>query len=104
MQKRYTTPFREFIKRDEKGRYHVRLGPQTFSTDLNFSDIRIESEHGGTPVQPEMMLEKPWIMKNLEQEIRFQRKKQLAQVLECTHIPSPERRAYKHARGFVGAR
>ena len=51
-----------------------------------------------------MMLEKPWIMKNLEQEIRFQRKKQLAQVLERTHIPSPERRAYRHARGFVGAR
>jgi hypothetical protein len=31
--KRFTTPYREFITRDEKGRYHVRLGPQTFSTN-----------------------------------------------------------------------
>lgn len=39
-----------------------------------------------------------------ERERNFQRRKELAQILERTHIPSPERRAYKHSRGFVGAR
>lgn len=104
MQKRYTTPFREFIKCDEQGRYHVRLGPQVFSTNLNFSDIRIESENGNTSVSAELLQAKPWILKNLQQEVDFQRRKELAQILERTHIPLADRRAYKHARGFVGSR
>ncbi|WP_151981621.1 hypothetical protein [Acinetobacter guerrae] len=41
---------------------------------------------------------------DVERERKFQRRKELAQILERTHIPSPDRRAYKRARGFVGAR
>lgn len=55
MSTQYTTPFREFITRDDQGRYHVRLGPQTFSTNYKFTDIRLETENGGTPVDPEYL-------------------------------------------------
>ena len=74
--KRFTTPYREFITRDEKGRYHVRLGPQTFSTNYRLTDIRLETENGGTPVDPELLKAKPWILRNLQQEVEFRRKKE----------------------------
>lgn len=42
--KSYNTPFAEFIKRDDSGRYQVRLGPQTFSTNYKWKlSIHIES-------------------------------------------------------------
>ena len=74
-EKRYTTPFREFITRDDQGRYHVRLGPQVFSTNLKLTDIRIESENGSNPVSETLLKIKPWILRNLEQEIKEQRKR-----------------------------
>ena len=73
MSTQYTTPFREFIARDDQGRYHVRLGPQTFSTNYKFTDIRIESENGGTPADPGLLKSKPWILRNLKQEVDKQR-------------------------------
>ena len=76
MSTQYTTPFREFITRDDSGRYHVRLGPQTFSTNYKLTDIRLESENGGTPVDPEYLNGKPWILRNLQQEVAKQRKKE----------------------------
>ena len=69
-----TTPFREFITRDDQGRYHVRLGPQTFSTNYKFTDIRLETENGGTPVDPGYLKNKPYILRNLQQEVNKQRK------------------------------
>ena len=78
MQKQYSTTFREFITRDDNGRYHVRLGPQVFSTDYQFNDVRIEGENGGTPVSPELLQAKPWIMRNLRHEVGFQHKKAVA--------------------------
>ncbi|MEG2560119.1 MAG: hypothetical protein RSA22_10750, partial [Acinetobacter sp.] len=62
--------------RDDSGRYHVRLGPQTFSTNYKFTDIRLETENGGTPVDPEYLNGKPWILRNLQQEVAKQRKKE----------------------------
>lgn len=82
--KRFTTPFREFITRDDNGRYHVRLGPQTFSTNYTFSDIRLETENGGTPVDPELLKSKPWILRNLQQEVNAQRKKNVKQCAQKT--------------------
>jgi len=76
MSTQYTTPFREFITRDDQGRYHVRLGPQTFSTNYKLTDIRLESENGGTPVDPEYLNAKPWIARNLQQEVNEQRRKE----------------------------
>jgi len=76
MSTQYTTPFREFITRDDQGRYHVRLGPQTFSTNYKLTDIRLETENGGTPVDPEYLKNKPYILRNLQQEVKEQRNKE----------------------------
>jgi hypothetical protein len=82
MSTQYTTPFREFITRDDQGRYHVRLGPQTFSTNYKLTDIRLETENGGTPVDPEYLKAKPWILRNLQQEVDKQRKRTQSNVCE----------------------
>ncbi|WP_336916550.1 hypothetical protein [Acinetobacter modestus] len=76
MSTQYTTPYREFITRDDSGRYHVRLGPQTFSTNYKLTDIRLETENGGTPVDPEYLTARPWILRNLKQEVDKQRKEE----------------------------
>ncbi|MGG2098100.1 hypothetical protein ABFY41_11070 [Acinetobacter haemolyticus] len=101
--KRYTTPFREFITRDDQGRYHVRLGPQTFSTNWKFTDIRIEGENGAIPVDPDLLKSKPWIMQNLQQEVNFRRKKERAEMFskECfqrTPYSANQRFAYNNAK------
>ena len=80
--KRFTTPFREFITRDDSGRYHVRLGPQTFSTNYKLTDIRLETENGGTPVDSEYLKARPWIARNLQQEVAKQRKKEREEELQ----------------------
>lgn len=105
--KRFTTPFREFITRDENGRYHVRLGPQIFSTNLKFTDIRIENENGGTPVDPDLLKSKPWILKNLQQEVNFQRKKERAEMFskDCfqrTPYSANQRTSYNNAKSNKG--
>ncbi|WP_312102216.1 hypothetical protein [Acinetobacter venetianus] len=105
--KRFTTPFREFITRDDQGRYHVRLGPQTFSTNWKFTDIRIESENGGTPVDPNLLKSKPWILRNLQQEVNFRRKKERAEMFskECfqrTPYSANQRIAYNNTKSNKG--
>ena len=101
--KRFTTPFREFITRDDSGRYHVRLGPQTFSTNYKLTDIRIETENGGTPVEPNYLKEKPWILRNLQQEVGDQRKKEREAMYskDCfqrTPYSKNQRMAYNNAK------
>ena len=101
--KRFTPPFREFITRDDSGRYHVRLGPQTFSTNYTFTDIRIETENGGTPVEPNYLKEKPWILRNLQQEVGDQRKKEREAMYskDCfqrTPYSKNQRMAYNNAK------
>ena len=101
--KRFTTPFREFITRDDAGRYHVRLGPQTFSTNYKLTDIRIETENGGTPVEPNYLKEKPWILRNLQQEVGDQRKKEREAMYskDCfqrTPYSKNQRMAYNNAK------
>lgn len=103
MKKKFTTPFREFITRDDNGRYHVRLGPQTFSTNLKLDDIRIESENGSTPVTEELLKQRPWILRNLEQEVKEQRKKEREALFskDCfkrTPYSANQKIAYKNAR------
>lgn len=101
--KRYTTPFREFLIRDDNGRYHVRLGPQTFSTNLKLDDIRIEGENGSTPVSEALLKERPWILRNLEQEVKEQRKQERKAMFskDCfkrTPYSANQKIAYKNAR------
>lgn len=101
--KRFTTPFREFITRDDSGRYHVRLGPQIFSSNYKFTDIRLETESGGKPVSLDYLEAKPWILRNLQQEINFQRKKEKAIMFskDCFQRPrysANQRIAYNIAK------
>lgn len=103
MSTQYTTPYREFITRDDQGRYHVRLGPQTFSTNYKLNDIRIETESGGTPVDPEYLTARPWILRNLKQEVDKQRKKERTEMFskECfqrTPYSANQRIAYHNAK------
>lgn len=105
--KRFTTPFREFISRDDSGRYHVRLGPQTFSTNYQFTDIRLEKESGGEPVRADLLESKPWILKNLQQEVNFQRQKEKAIMFsqDCFQRPrysANQRMAYNNAKSNKG--
>ncbi|MFW1952033.1 hypothetical protein [Acinetobacter beijerinckii] len=105
--KRFTTPFREFITRDDSGRYHVRLGPQTFSTNYTFSDIRLESENGGTPVDSEYLQSKPYILRNLQQEVKEQRKKEREAMYskDCfqrTPYSANQRMAYNNTKSNKG--
>lgn len=37
--KRYTTPFREFLLKDEQGFYHVRLGPKIYMAKVPLTYI-----------------------------------------------------------------
>lgn len=103
MSTQYTTPFREFITRDDSGRYHVRLGPQTFSTNYKLTDIRIESENGGTPVDSELLKSKPWILRNLKQEVDKQRtnERKAMYAKDCfqrTPYSANQRTAYNNAK------
>ena len=105
--KRFTTPFREFITRDDNGRYHVRLGPQTFSTNYTFKDIRLETENGGTPVDPEYLKAKPYILRNLQQEVNDQRKKERKEMYakDCfqrTPYSANQRMAYNNTKSNKG--
>ena len=88
-------------------RYHVRLGtkyPQIYSTDLKCTDIRLEKADGtSTPVTASELATKPWILKNLQQEVTFQRKKERAEMFskDCfqrTRYSANQRIAYNNAR------
>ena len=103
MNAKFTTPFREFITCDENNRYHVRLGPQIFSTNHTFTDIRLEKETGSESVSAELLNAKPWILKNLQQDVGFQRKKERAEMFskDCfqrTRYSANQRIAYNNAR------
>jgi len=84
-------------------RYHVRLGPQIFSTNQNLTDIRIESTNGSKAVSAELLKEKPYILSNLRQEVNDQRKKQRDEMFnkECfkrTPYSANQRISYKNTR------
>jgi hypothetical protein len=101
--KSYNTPFAEFIKRDDSGRYQVRLGPQTFSTNYKLTDIRIESVQGSLPVSDQLLKAKPWILRNLKEIVTKQRKKERAEMFskECfqrTPYSANQRISYHNAK------
>ncbi|WP_278395397.1 hypothetical protein [Acinetobacter venetianus] len=122
--KRFTTPYREFIKTTvenirkpiagttlfneyQSTRYHFRLGPEVFSTDRAFKDIRIESENGSTSVDTNRLKAEPWILRNLQQGVSTQRKKERAEMFskECfQRIPysKNQRIAYNIAKSNKG--
>ncbi|MDW2766271.1 hypothetical protein R5K46_20615, partial [Acinetobacter baumannii] len=57
-----------------------------------------------TPVSQYTLNTNEWILRNLETEIKYRRGRELGQILQKTHNPSPDRKAYKIRRGFLGTR
>ncbi|ENX02579.1 hypothetical protein F900_01025 [Acinetobacter modestus] len=94
-----TSLFNEYIVT----RYHVRLGPQIFSTNQNLTDIRIESHNASKTVSAELLKEKPYILSNLRQEVNDQRKKERKSMFakDCFHrtpYSANQRIAYHNAK------
>lgn len=99
-------PFREYIGKDEeRGLYKVRLGPIIYAANHTLTRVYTIDEAGElTPVSQYTLNTKEWILRNLQTEIKFRRGRELDQILQKTHIPSPDRKAYKMRRGFLGTR
>ena len=83
-------------------RHHVRLGHTIYSTDSKCLDIRTEKADGtSAPVTPETLAEKPWIVRNLQEELAFQRRKERAEMFSKSCFQRPrysanQRIAYKN--------
>ncbi|VAX44318.1 Uncharacterised protein [Acinetobacter calcoaceticus] len=98
--------FREFKgKDDERNLYKVRLGFTTYAAPHTLTSVYTIDDSGElTPVSQYTLNTKAWILRNLEEEIKKQRKRELDEIYSKTHIPSPDRKAYKIRRGFLGSR
>ncbi|HAV2799243.1 TPA: hypothetical protein JH193_003544, partial [Acinetobacter baumannii] len=98
--------FREFVGKDEEhGLYKVRLGYTVYAANHTLTRVYTVNENNElTPVSQYTLNTKEWILRNLETEIKYRRGRELGQILQKTHIPSPDRKAYKIRRGFLGTR
>ncbi|EPG2302332.1 hypothetical protein QE011_003924, partial [Acinetobacter baumannii] len=93
--------FREFVGKDEEhGLYKVRLGYTVYAANHTLTRVYTVNENNElTPVSQYTLNTKEWILRNLETEIKYRRGRELGQILQKTHIPSPDRKAYKIRRG-----
>lgn len=102
----HKSTFREYIGKDEEQNlYKVRLGYTVYAAPHTLTRVYTVDATGVlTPVSQHTLNSREWILRNLEEEISRQRKRELGQILGKTHIPSPDRKAYKMRRGFLGTR
>ncbi|MDC5484047.1 hypothetical protein Q5M48_11805 [Acinetobacter nosocomialis] len=105
-QANHKSTFREFVGKDEeRGLYKVRLGHTVYAANHTLTRVYTVNENNElTPVSQYTLNTKEWILRNLETEIKYRRGRELGQILQKTHIPSPDRKAYKIRRGFLGTR
>ncbi|HCW4878770.1 hypothetical protein ACWTWT_07700 [Acinetobacter baumannii] len=105
-QANHKSTFREFVGKDgERGLYKVRLGHTVYAANHTLTRVYTVNEANElTPVSQYTLNTKDWILRNLETEIKYRRGRELGQILQKTHIPSPDRKAYKIRRGFLGTR
>lgn len=103
--KKHPDGYKSYLGRDNTGLYSVRIGWQVFASNANGSVLYKIIKEVKTPLDVEKFkTEYPNVWEVLTQEIRFQRSKQLAKDLGDSHIPSPDRKAYKQKRGFTCSR
>lgn len=103
--KKHPDGYKSYLGRDNTGLYSVRIGWQVFLSNANGTVLYKIIKEVKTPLDVEKFkTENPKVWEALTQEIRFQRSKQLAKDLGGSHIPSPDRKAYKTKRGFTGSR
>ena len=96
-----TQKFSEFIS-DENGEFRMRLSSSEY-IQKNGEIYRVSKSGYLFLIEADKHAQKPWICQNFNREIKFQERKHLAAVLQRTHIPQQERRAYKKRMGWVGA-
>lgn len=103
--KHHPDGYKSYLGRDNTGHYSVRIGWQVFVSNANGTVLYKIINGVKTPLDVEKFkTEYPNVWEVLTQEISFQRTKQLAKDLGGSHIPSPDRKAYKQKRGFTGSR
>jgi hypothetical protein len=73
--------FREF-KGKEGINYRIRLGNTVYVTTYELKEIFVERNGQLIKLTPAQLTEKSWIMRNLQQEISFQRRKEMAIMLD----------------------
>ncbi|MCP9144789.1 hypothetical protein, partial [Acinetobacter baumannii] len=82
-----------------------RLGYTVYAANHTLTRVyTVNDANELTPVSQYTLNTKDWILRNLETEIKYRRGRELGQILQKTHIPSPDRKAYKIRRGFLGTR
>lgn len=69
--------FREFIGKIG-ARYHVRLGHTVYASDYRLNAVFIVRNGDLFELTDVELNSKPWIMRNMRQEITFQRRKEAA--------------------------
>lgn len=103
--KKHPDGYKAYLGRDNTGLYSVRIGWQVFASNANGTVLYKIKDEVKTPLNVEdFKKDSPAVWEVLTQEISFQRKKKLAIDLGNSHIPSPDRKAYKQKRGFTGSR
>lgn len=73
--------FREF-KGKEGINYRVRLGHTVYVSTYQLKEIFVERGNTLVMLSPVELTAKPWILRNLQQEIGYQRRKEMAIMLE----------------------
>lgn len=103
--KKHPDGYKSFLGRDNTGLYSVRIGWIVYASNANGSVLYKVKDGVKTPLDVEKFkTDYPKVWEVLTQEIRFQRRKQLAIKLRETNIPTYDRKAYKTKRGFTGSR
>lgn len=90
--------FREYLGRDAFGVERIRMGQTVYA--IKGHKVYIERNGESQLITLETHVAKPWIQRNIDAELSFQKKKQLAIALQKTYIPSYERKAYKRRMGW----
>lgn len=118
---RFTTPFREYLLKDEQGFYHVRLGSKIFmaKVSLNYTpdfdndffggaqelafdwySVRVKDSKDAEPRQittDELSI--PWVKRELKRAVNEQRSKERnARNSQTSRYSANKRTAYHNAR------
>ncbi|WP_312048777.1 hypothetical protein [Acinetobacter courvalinii] len=118
---KFTTPFREFLLKDDQGFYHVRLGSKIFmaKVSLNYTPEFDKDFSGGaqapkfewysvlvkdsTDAEPRQIttdeLSIPWVKRELKRAVNEQRSKERnARNSQTSRYSANQRTAYHNAR------
>lgn len=103
--KKHPDGYKSFLGHDGTGLYSVRVKWNTYAANANGSVLYQVKDGVKIPLNVDQFkTNDPKIFAAVMQEISFQRRNQLAKKLQESNIPSYDRKAYNHKRGFTGSR